>query len=79
MLPRELNAVYTSMRERIRRYLNQWMEDSGVFDAILDFESAVADPSGAGMKKEFFLPDGLHPNKQGGLAIAQSIDLSLFE
>ena len=79
MLPRELNGVYTSMRERIRRYLNQWMEDSGVFDAILDFESAVADPSGAGMKKEFFLPDGLHPNKQGGLAIAQSIDLSLFE
>lgn len=79
MLPRELNAVYTPMRESLRRHLNDWMEHSGVFDAVLDFASAVADPSGIGMKKEFSLPDGLHPNKQGGLAIAQSIDLSLFE
>lgn len=79
MLPRELNSIYTPMRESMRRHLNDWIQRSGVFDAVLDFASAVADPSGIGMKKEFSLPDGLHPNKQGGLAIAQSIDLSLFE
>lgn len=79
MLPRELNGVYTPMRESLRRTLNDWIQNSGVFDAVLDFVSPVADPSGVGMKKEFALPDGLHPNRAGGLALAQSIDLSLFE
>ena len=41
MLPRELNGVYTPMRESLRRTLNDWIQNSGVFDAVLDFVSPV--------------------------------------
>ena len=49
-----------------------------MFDAVLDLGAPIAAGDEPGMKKEFSLPDGLHPNKLGGMAIAQNIDLRLF-
>ncbi len=78
LLPREINHVYTQQREELRCDMNKWLETCGLFDAVIDLGAPIADESGIGMKKEFALPDGLHPNKSGGKAIADAIDLELF-
>lgn len=78
LLPRALNKVYTPEREALRVAINDWLKNCGLFDAVLDLGASIADPAGTGMKKEYDLPDGLHPNKAGGQAIADSIDLDLF-
>ena len=79
LLPREINHIYTPEREQLRLAINRWLAGCGLFDAVLDLGAPIADGSGVGMKKEYALPDGLHPNKAGGLMIAQNIDLSLFD
>ncbi|MDD3429268.1 MAG: GDSL-type esterase/lipase family protein [Oscillospiraceae bacterium] len=79
LLPRVLNLLYTQQRELLRQEINNWIKTCGIFDAVLDFEKVVqAEDGEAGMKKEYDLPDGLHPNLAGGKAIADSIDLELF-
>ena len=60
--------------------LNNWMrsEESG-FDGIIDFESAVADPANSiNIKEEYTHSDGLHPY-DGYEAMANAIDLTMFE
>ncbi|MEG2931741.1 MAG: GDSL-type esterase/lipase family protein, partial [Ruthenibacterium sp.] len=79
LLPREINAVYTADREQLRRAMNGWLDSCNLFDAVLKLDEPVADNvDGIGMKKEFSLPDRLHPNLAGGRAIADSINLDLF-
>ncbi|WP_418667721.1 GDSL-type esterase/lipase family protein [Allofournierella sp.] len=78
LLPREINHIYTEQREGLRLAINQWLAGCGLFDAVLDLGAPIAAPDGPGMKKEYALPDGLHPNKLGGQKIAQGIDLGLF-
>lgn len=78
LLPREINHIYTEEREQLRLAMNDWIGSCGLFDAVLDLGAPIADESGVGMKKEYDLPDGLHPNLAGGKAIAEAIDLDLF-
>ena len=78
LLPREINHIYTEQREGLRLAINHWLAGCGLFDAVLDLGAPIAAPDGPGMKKEYALPDGLHPNKLGGQKIAQGIDLGLF-
>ena len=79
ILPREVNQLFPPEREALRRAINRWIAEEGPFDAVLDLGAPIADTDdGVGMKKEFALPDGLHPNLAGGRAIAEAIDLSLF-
>ncbi|MEG1641117.1 MAG: GDSL-type esterase/lipase family protein, partial [Ruthenibacterium sp.] len=78
LLPREINHVYTEEREQLRLAINEWIRTSKLFDAVLNLGAPIADTDGIGMKKEFSMPDGLHPNKAGGKAIADAIDLTLF-
>ena len=71
--------LFPPEREALRRAINRWIAEEGPFDAVLDLGAPIADTDdGVGMKKEFALPDGLHPNLAGGRAIAEAIDLSLF-
>lgn len=80
LLPREISGVYTKERETLRKQFNEWIRTAGIFDAVIDFDKAVIDDThGIGMKKEYVLADGLHPDIAGGIAIAESIDLELFK
>lgn len=63
----------------IRREINRWILESAEFDGVVDFAGAIADPS----QKDFLLPafdsgDHLHPNNQGGKAMAECVDLDLL-
>jgi lysophospholipase L1-like esterase len=72
-------AYFTEEGEKTRKEVNNWIRTSGVFDGVIDFERAVANPS----DPERLLPaydfDHLHPNDTGYKAMADSIDLSLFK
>lgn len=67
-----------------RQALNQFIRTSGIFDGVVDFDSATIDPATGGLKPEFVPEsttggpgDKLHPNRAGYLAMGNAIDLDL--
>lgn len=80
LCPRALNGSYTTEREALRLACNEWIRTAPCFDAVLDFDAVLRREDGEmGMKDGYALPDGLHPAPLGGLMMAKSIDLNLFE
>jgi lysophospholipase L1-like esterase len=73
-------AGYASEKgEGIRQEVNTWIRTSGVFDAVVDFDAAVRDPSNPKrIRPEFDPGDHLHPNDAGYKAMAEAVDLSIF-
>jgi len=70
------NAAGEVMRSKI----NAWIRTSGVFDAVIDFDSVVRDPA----HMEQFWPandsgDHLHPGDAGYKAMGEAVDLKLFQ
>ncbi len=66
-------------REAARQSVNQWIRDTGAFDAVIDFDAALRDPAAPSR----LLPwadtgDHLHPNEAGYRLMADAIDLTLF-
>ncbi len=70
---------YSAASEQLRTMINNWFRSPEAdVDAIIDFESAVADPSRPTyLRSEYTHSDGLHPY-DGYSAMANAIDLSLF-
>lgn len=67
-------------REATRQRVNAWIRDSGRFDAVVDFDAVVRDPSNHTiLNPTYDSGDHLHPNVLGYQAMANSFDLSLFE
>ncbi|WP_308250222.1 SGNH/GDSL hydrolase family protein [Sphaerisporangium fuscum] len=63
--------------ERIRDETNAWIRSSGEFDAVVDFERAVADPGDPDrIRPAFDSGDHLHPNAAGYQAMADAVDLT---
>lgn len=60
--------------------INHWIRTSGQFDAVIDFNRAVNDPAKPGhLQGEYDSGDGLHLSEKGYRAMAEAIDLSVFE
>lgn len=76
------NAVqdtgYTQERETLRREINQWIRTTDLFDSCIDFSDIVGRGEMPGLRSEYDFGDGCHINEEGGKAIANSVDLSLF-
>jgi lysophospholipase L1-like esterase len=68
-----------------REALNAFIRDSGVFDSVVDFDTATRDPSTGQLRPEM-VPDStvggpgdkLHPNRAGYQAMAGAIPLDLL-
>jgi lysophospholipase L1-like esterase len=68
-----------------RQALNAFIRDSGVFDSVVDFDTATRDPSTGQLRPEM-VPDStvggagdkLHPNRAGYQAMAGAIPLDLL-
>jgi lysophospholipase L1-like esterase len=65
--------------EADRQKINQWIRTSGSFDAVIDFDKVVRDPT----HPDHLLPafdsgDHLHPSPAGYRAMADAIPLSFF-
>jgi lysophospholipase L1-like esterase len=70
---------YTPDGEAKRQAINQWIRTSKAYDAVIDFDKALRDPSNpAKMRSAYDSGDNLHPNDAGYQAMADAIDLSLF-
>lgn len=73
-------GYYSVAGEAKREAVNTWIRTSGAFDAVIDFDRAVRDPSHpTRMRPAFDSGDHLHPNDTGYQAMANAIDLHLFD
>ena len=80
ILPFGTSSYYSESSEKVRNMINIWLrsDESGV-DGIIDFDSAVADPDNpTNVLEKYTHEDGLHPY-DGYSAMADAIDLKLFE
>ncbi|AEO56492.1 hypothetical protein MYCTH_2301517 [Thermothelomyces thermophilus ATCC 42464] len=67
-------------REQTRAQVNEWILNSGTFDATVDFASLVANPAIASqLAPQYDGGDHLHPNVAGYKAMADGFPLDVFE
>jgi lysophospholipase L1-like esterase len=72
-------GFYSPAHEAVRQSVNRWIRTSGEYDAVIDFDAALRDPS----DPQRLLPrydsgDHLHPNDAGTRAMADAVPLRLF-
>jgi len=71
-----LEGHYSPAKESVRQALNAWIRSAGAFDAVVDFDQVLRDPSRpTRLRAEFDSGDHLHPNDAGYEAMARAIDL----
>jgi lysophospholipase L1-like esterase len=79
LTPEEGVPTMSERGEQIRQTVNQWIRTSGLFDAVVDFDAVIRDPSRpVRMRPEFDPGDHIHPNDAGNQAMADAFDLKLF-
>jgi lysophospholipase L1-like esterase len=67
-------------KEAKRLAVNNWIRTSGAFDGVIDFDRVLADPAHpSAIAAAYDSGDHLHPNDAGYKAMAESIDLRLFQ
>jgi len=70
---------YNADRESGRNAVNNWIRTTNKFDAVIDLDMAVRDPTDATkMLATYDSGDGLHPSVAGHQKIADTVDLTLF-
>jgi len=80
ILPFEKSFYDAPYKQDARDIVNEWIRTKGNFDAVIDFDKAMA--SGVGSKT--ILPDMhdndfLHPNEKGYQRMGEAVDLDLFQ
>jgi lysophospholipase L1-like esterase len=80
ILPFAGNSYDSPDRERARQTVNTWVRTSGAFDAVIDFDLTMRDPSApTRLRPDVDGGDHLHPNEHGYRVMADAIDLRLFQ
>jgi lysophospholipase L1-like esterase len=69
----------TPANEAKRVALNGWIRSSGEFDGVIDVDRVLRDPAHpTRLLPRYDSGDHLHPNAEGGRAIANAIDVKVF-
>lgn len=77
ILPFEGWTTYDQQEEAARTAVNAWIRSTTAFNAVVDFDAAVRDPSDKQrMLPEYDSGDHLHPNDIGYAVMANAVDLS---
>jgi len=72
-------GFFSAALEAKRQAVNQWIRTSKAYDAVIDFDKVVRDPSAPSrILPTYDSGDHAHPNDAGYRAMADAIDLSLF-
>ena len=70
----------TPENEADRQALNAWIRTPGNFDAVIDFDRVMADPTRPDrLHPDVDSGDGLHPSMAGYLAMGDAVPLTVFE
>jgi lysophospholipase L1-like esterase len=72
-------SFYEPYEESKRVEVNRFIRESGEFDAVFDFAAAVSDPDDPTRWRDGFSIDQLHPSDAAAEAMANVVDLSLFD
>lgn len=80
ILPFKESFYYTDFREVARNSVNDWIRNSGRFDAVIDFDLALQNPENPlTLLPDVHTGDYLHPNEAGYRLMGEFIDLKFFE
>jgi lysophospholipase L1-like esterase len=80
LTPEEGVPTMSDRGEKIRQTVNEWIRTGGLFDAVVDFDMVIRDPSRPiRMKPEFDPGDHIHPNDTGNQAMADAFNLHVFK
>lgn len=66
--------TYSEDVEDMRCAVNDWIKSCGLFDTVLDFDAAIGQGTDRPMQAQYDSGDHLHPNKEGGRAMADAVD-----
>ena len=73
-------GAYTPEGEAKRQAVNAWIRASGAFDAVIDFDRALRDPThSTSMLPKYDQGDHLHPSDLGQQVMGDLVDLALFK
>ncbi|MBZ4677079.1 MAG: family lipase [Anaerophaga sp.] len=77
--PIKKSFYYKDFRETARKTVNEWIRNSGEFDAVIDFDKAMRNPDQPEVMKET-VHDGdyLHPNEKGHRVMGETVNPELF-
>jgi lysophospholipase L1-like esterase len=71
--------LYSPENEVKRRQVNHWIRTSGAFDAVIDFDHVLRDPDAPSrLIPKYDSGDHVHANDDGYHAMADAVDLDLF-
>lgn len=80
LLPYEGAAYWTEDGEKKRQAVNEWLRTTHPYDALVDLDAVLRDPDQpTRLRARFDSGDKLHPNDEGYAAMADAIDLDLFQ
>jgi lysophospholipase L1-like esterase len=78
--PFKESFYYTPEKEQLRQNVNNWIRTCGLFDAVIDLETAICS------KEDPFIMDStlhdndhLHPNADGHRDLGNFVDINLFK
>jgi lysophospholipase L1-like esterase len=73
------SGYYTHAHEAERQAVNSWFRTNTVYDALIDFDTAVRDPAAlTNLQSAYDSGDHLHLSPAGYRAMAEAIDLKTF-
>lgn len=72
------NSYYSTSSETCRRNINAWVRTTTRYDAVIDFDKIVRNPSDTSRILAAINNDGLHPNIAGYALMGNSVDTNLF-
>jgi len=78
ILPFKGNSYYNEHSELCRNTVNDWIRNSGQFDAVIDFDKVMRSPDDSTRLVSTYQNDGLHPDAASYKKMGESIDVNLF-
>ncbi|HFK2915781.1 lipase [Stenotrophomonas maltophilia] len=74
-----LDDYYHPDKDALRSQLNAWLRIDGPFDAVIDLDAALRDPTDPSrMAAAYDSGDHLHPGDAGNRAMAEAVDLDVL-